>query len=245
VYAGGPRSTADGAGAIERLDRVRGKIDTLGYFSRMDRQCANQSGGPAEGRGTERARGKVGRGGGAVAFVSIEEWAVAPDGRVAIVCSKPYSVKIRGSNGAMIPGPPIPYQPVKITTAEKDAWRADRAEPVGTIRFGPGGKKTVGYETHPVLDPAEWPDELPPFAMHRGFARTAMFSPDGMLWIDRAVAANAPPMYDVIGRDAKLAYRVTMPPRTRIVGFGTKGIYAVQLDDDDIRRLQLFAFPKR
>lgn len=244
AYAGSPQPNAAGDFPIERLDRASGKLDTVGFFSRKNGECAVGRGGSGPPARGATGVGRSARGGGSsVPFVAIEEWAVSSDGRVAVVCANPYRVRIRAANGAMLEGPAIPYDRVKITSAEKEAWRAERAEPVATIRFGPGGTRSAGFEKPRVQEPDEWPDQLPPFTTQRTFRRVATFSPDGMLWIRRATAANAPPQYDVIGRDAKLAYRVTMPPRTRIVGFGQKGIYAIQMDDDDLERLQVYRLP--
>jgi hypothetical protein len=243
VYAAGPMSNAEGVSAIERWTRKTGRMDTVGFFSRRSEECAEgvQAAGPPALE--SRARFARASSSAPTPFPAIEEWAVSADGRVAVVCAKPYHVKIRDADGRLRTGAPITYDRIRVTDAEKEAWREERGEPVAVIRMAAGGKRTASYERRPVAEPSEWPDYLPPFRMHRSLRRTVIFAPNGMLWVERAVAGGAPALYDVIGLDAKLAYRVTMPPRTRLVGFGASGVYAVHTDDDDLQRLQRFRFP--
>jgi len=132
---------------------------------------------------------------------------------------------------------------VAIKDAEKAEWRREQEQPVAVISVTAGGGRTTGFRKRAVTEPDEWPAMKPAFVGTPGLHRGVLFDPTGMLWVERAVAAGAPVSYDVIGRDAKPTRRVILPSRTRIVGFGTSGIYAVQLDDDDIQRLQLFRFP--
>jgi hypothetical protein len=244
IYSAAPGSTPDGVSAIQRVTRSSGKVDTVGYFSRRNLECAPVGAGQVQGGRNEGGRARSGRGGNAtVAFPAIEEWAVSDDGRTATICAEPYRVMIREPGRKAIVGPAISYPRVRVTNAEKEAWRELRAEPVAVIRMGPGGTRTAGYEKRPAVEPAEWPDVLPPFVMSRGFRRVGRFAPDGTLWIERAVAAGTDQMYDVVARDAKLMYRVIMPARTRVIGFGSRGIYAVVTDDDDIQRLVRFSLP--
>ena len=68
-------------------------------------------------------------------------------------------------------------------------------------------------------------------------------APNGTLWVERPVNAGAPALYDVLSPTGSLLYRVTLPTRSRIVGFGPSGIYAVRLDEDDLEFLERFRFP--
>lgn len=239
LYRESPASDANGVSPILRVTPATGKVDTVGYTSRKATACAPAaaSSSPA-GERTSRAAPV-----GAQPFVAIEQWTVAPDGRVALVCPKPYRVSFVSTMGKRLDGPVIPHSPIKVTAAEQQAWRDARNEPVAVVSFSANGEKSAGFRKVPVPEPAEWPAVLPPFTLPHAFRRAVMFAPDGMLWIDREVAAGSPAAYDVVGPDAKLAYRVTLPLRSRIVGFGASGIYVVVTDDDDIQRLQRFRFP--
>ena len=227
--------------AIERLDRRTGRIDTIGYVSRSAGGCAfsaagSRGGGPpttGEGRGTGQRR----------AYSALEQWAVAPDGRVAIVCPEPYRVLLIDSTGRRVEGPAIAYERVRVTDREKADWREARQQPVATMMINANRQVVGSYQRQPPPPEPDWPEFLPAFQAPRRLNGAAVFAPDGLLWVSRMVASGAPALYDIIGRNGTLQYRVTLPPRTRVVGFGNRGIYAVTTDDDDIQRLSRFTFP--
>jgi hypothetical protein len=148
------------------------------------------------------------------------------------------------SAGNRIDGPDIPFERVPVTEKEKVEWRESRQQPVAMMQINADGKPVTSYtRPPPPAEPEKWPDFLPPFIPVRQLNGAAMFAPDGLLWIRRLVAAGAPSLYDIIGKNGSLSYRVVLPPRTRVVGFGRRGIYAVTLDADDVQRLSRFAFP--
>jgi hypothetical protein len=85
----------------------------------------------------------------------------------------------------------------------------------------------------------EFPDFLPPFV-----ARTAIVAPDGRLWVERFRAANdSTPVFDVFDRTANRVLAITLPRRTRLVGFGTGSIYLVRIDNDGLQYLQRYRTP--
>lgn len=227
--------------AIERLDRRRGRVDTIGYISRKDGLCAFDAA-PVKPNpdkpGAERASRRQ-----PPPYTQLEQWAVGPDGRVAIVCPKPYRVVLVDSTGKRTDGPVIGYDPIRITEAEKAAWREERQQPVATMTFNRDRKMEVSFERRPPPPEPEWPEFLPAFVPARQLNGAAMFAPDGLLWIRRSSGAGNPSLYDIIGKSGALAYRIQMPPRTRVVGFGRRGIYAVTLDDNDVQHLSRFTFP--
>lgn len=239
IYRAGLRIPSSWDGPIERLDRSSGKIDTMALmYRRAISPLIEDAPAPAETR--------FSRAGPVIPFTSSVQWDVAPDGSIALVSPEPYRVSFVGPDGKRTDGPVIPYDRIRVTDREKDEWRADRMRPVAAISYSRGGgQTTAGYrQAGPVEEPERWPEHLPPF----GIAGTSSphvvaFAPDGKVWVARSVAAGSPAMYDVVGRNGALAFRVAMPARTVIVGFGAKGIYAVQLDDDDIQHLERFRFP--
>lgn len=236
---------ADGAGGpgIERLDRRSSRLDTVAYVSRKRNVCGFSADPPGNARKPESfaraaARQVVNP------YLQLEQWAVGPDGRVAIVCPSPYRVVIIDSSGKRTEGGVIAFDRVPVTEKEKTEWRESRRQPVATMQVNADGKMVTSYtRPPPPAEPDEWPDVLPPFEPVRQLNGAAMFAPDGLLWIRRLVGAGAPSLYDIVGKNGSLSYRVAFPPRTRVVGFGRRGIYAVTLDADDVQRLSRFAFP--
>lgn len=237
---------ANGAGGpgIERLDRRNARLDTIAYISRKDTLCSFSAPPPknapkAQSFSRAAARQPV------RAWLLLEQWAVGPDGRVAIVCPQPYRVVIIDSAGKRIEGAPIAFDRIPVTEREKAEWRESRQQPVATMSVNSEGKMVTSFKRQPPpQEPDNWPAYLPPFTAGRQQLNgAAMFAPDGLLWVRRLVAAGAPAIYDIIGKNGALAYRVSMPPRTKVVGFGRRGIYAVTLDNDDVERLARFTFP--
>ena len=51
-------------------------------------------------------------------------------------------------------------------------------------------------------------------------------------------------MYDILDRTGRLSERVQLPPRSRIVGFGSGSIYLVRVDDVDLEHLYRVAMPR-
>jgi hypothetical protein len=232
-------TTGFGGHAIERLDRRTGRVDTAGYVGRNSRGCAF-SAPPSTGQeGPKFAPAAPVQ----PAYSKVEQWAIAPDGRLAIVCPNPYRVLIIDTAGRRAEGPVIAYAPVRITDREKAEWREARTQPVASLMVNSDGKTVATHTRLPTPPEPEWPDVLPAFQSGRFLNGSAMFSPDGLLWVHRMVSAGAPAQYDIIGPDGALRYRVTLPPRSRIVGFGNRGIYAVTPDADDVQRLGRFTFP--
>ena len=158
-----------------------------------------------------------------IPYVVGDQWAVDRDGRIAILRYDNYRVDFVEPSGRRVPGTPIPFARVRVSEAHKESWRdQERVRLAGS----PGG----GFK-----EPARWPDFLPPF-----LNRPAIFSPDGMLWVRRTGAADAPPLYDVIDKTGRVSSRVTLAPRSRVVGFSRGWIYIVRRDQDDLEYLQRF-----
>lgn len=227
----GPK-TADSV-AIERWDRATGKRDTVAFLA-VPKGAAQVSGGGRGGRGDVSVR----IGGSSGPFPEADQWAVAPDGRVAIVHLNPYRVDFVSGGGARIAGQPIRMQRVKVTEGHKAQWREERRNALGIAITNDNGRMSAQTMVNRnVQDPAEWPEYLPPF-----LANAARFAPDGRLWIRRTTPADEPPTYDVIDGNGRVVERVLLPKRTRLAGFGTGVVYAVRSDEDDLQYLQRYRF---
>lgn len=218
-----------GNAGVRRLDRVTGRQDTIGRVSQRMRSPLAQ---PISSRPTSSTAPSPRRP--TPPYATSDQWAVAPDGRIAIVTVDPYRVHMIDPSGRQVEGPELPYRRVPMSDALKAEWRELQEQPVPTLQFGPGRELTAGLTRRPYQEPAEWPDVLPPF-----LNRALRFSPDGMLWVERAGPAGSGQMFDVIDVRGQLARRVTLPSDLRLVGFGRDGVYTVRRDEDDFEFLQL------
>jgi hypothetical protein len=181
--------------------------------------------------------GALGRGLG-----QVEHGAVTPDGRVAVIRSPEYRVDWSGPSSSK--GTPIPYEKIKLTEKHKAQWRDSRRNAsMITMRVGPGGSSasagSPGATNMSIPEPTDWPDVLPPFTNNSAFA-----APNGQIWIARTRdAADDIPKYDVIDAAGKLVFRVALPAKTRVAGFGNGVVYTVRTDEDDLQYLQRFRLP--
>jgi hypothetical protein len=105
--------------------------------------------------------------------------------------------------------------------------------------MGPGGTQVTmggqaGADAPSMDDTEDWPDTKPPFSA--GAARVA---PNGHLWLLRSRSADDPvPVYDVFDGAGRLIRRVALPRDTRLIGFGSRSVYLVRTDDNDLQYLE-------
>lgn len=215
---------------VLRFDRKTGRLDTLATLAL-----------PAE-----RSEGSRSLPGGMLLSFTNKPLApqdvaaYAADGRVAVVRAKDYHVEWLASDGGRVTGPPIPYQPVRVTEAERKAFLESRTRPGQIIvRGGAGAGGSVPRAApapggDPFADvPVDWPEWKPPF-----LANAALVAPDGRLWVLATRAHDDPiPRYDVIDAGGRLVERIALPARTRLVGFGRGVVYLARSDRDDLQWL--------
>lgn len=221
--------------SIIRWDRARGKRDTLAHIS-MKVVSPLLDPPPASGRGS---RADMGRSAGTPPpFMTVSQWAVSSDGRLAIVTPEPYRVTMVSSTGTRTQSQPIAVSAVTVGAAEKAEYRAERQKPVAMISFA-NGAQTTSYQKPKFIEPDEWPTKLPPF-----LPNAVLFASDGKLWVHRTTRAGAPHLYDVFDAAAKLVYQLELPPNTKLLGFGTGSVYLARVDDDGLHYLQRYLLPK-
>ena len=154
----------------------------------------------------------------AVPFVVGDQWAVAHDGRVAIVRWDTYRVELVGADGQRVVGPVIREEPVRVTPAIRDEWRRQQAPN--------------------AAEPPHWPEFLPPFP-----TRAAIFAPNGLLWVRRSVPAGALPLYDVFDASAQRIFQVQLDAPGDVVGFGRAHAFVARVDEDGLKYLRRVALP--
>jgi hypothetical protein len=232
ILRGGKRVASDSSG-VRRVDR-RGRIDTIGSYRRVIRSPlfklpTRRPDGTLE--GVERA------GGPPPPFFSVDQWAVAPDGRIAVVTVDPYQVRFVAPEGRTSSGPPIRYTAVTLSAGHKAQWREEAGAPHPTITYS-AGTMSGGFSRSKVREPPAWPDVLPPFLLD-----ALRFAPDGTLWVQRTVPAGAPARFDLIDGTGTVVRQVELPAGRRLVGFGPKTVYLARIDDDDAEHLERYGRP--
>jgi hypothetical protein len=223
----GPGGPPDSA-TIRRFDRRTGQSQIIGS---VKLPAVEESGG--QGRRMLRM----------VPLSPRDDWAVAPDGRVAIVRAGDYSVEWVHPDGHVVAGPPQEYEPVRVRKAEKQEWLDESGREgvsVG-VMMGGGGERSVtlrrGGGGGPArdIDSFEWPDVTPPFRYGR-----AVVSPDGALWVERYVPAGTDPMIDVFDGEGHKVGAITLPAARRVVGFGDGTVYLARTDEYDLQWLERY-----
>ena len=186
-------------------------------------------------------------------YAKADAWGALPDGRVAIVRAEPYRVDIVEVPGRMRIGAPVAYSPVKIGSAERDAYRKGQQSGGGgmmvirsgggTPRRGGGGGGGGSAASAVRGTPGAVPDEDFPPVMPAFPSNGVRISPEGEIWVPRnRPASDKTPTYDIFDSTGKLVGKATLKPHSAIVGFGTGTVYVARQDpDDDLRYLEKYA----
>jgi hypothetical protein len=165
-------------------------------------------------------------------FTHRDDWAVTADGRLAIVAAEDYHVDWITPSGRTT-GAPLPFAKIAVT-AEDRAEVAARAAPSGVSGFGTEQRPAPSATAAQASDAGNTVTTKPPFLM-----RNILPAPTGMLWIGRTRAWNdAIPTYDVIDRFGRVVDRVSLPKRSRVIGFGATSIYLAREDEDGLLHLE-------
>jgi hypothetical protein len=168
-------------------------------------------------------------------FPKRRAWAVAPDGRIAIVHPDPYRVELLDLDGISKEGPVVPVDQLNVTEGHKEQWREQMARPRTQVVQRRGGERSYVTARGTLYEPADWPRYLPPF-----LGDAATFAPDGHLWVQRTTPEEHPPTFDVFDTDGDRVGQVTLPHGRRLLGFGKGTLYAVARDEFDLEYLERY-----
>ncbi len=171
-------------------------------------------------------------------FTPVDAWAVASDGRIAIARATGYRVDWIRPNGRQTQGPDVPFRPVRITDAEKEAW-AERLSH-STVQMVTDGSRRGGSRAFqlpkPDITEIDFPDVMPPF-----LSDGAHLTPEGELWIQRTQPnSEQRPLFDVFNNDGERIGQVRLPEGRKLTGFGAGTLYAVAVDEDDLQWLERY-----
>lgn len=229
---GGGRPEIPDSFPIYRFDRANGQYDTLGYLARPVPKFD-------AGGGAIRLQGGSGKLMGLPRpqpFAPRDAWAVSADGRVGVARAVQYRVEWWLDRDTRRVGPPMTTQPIRVTDRDKKAFKTQGDGRV-MIMATPSGSQRLPM---PKAENVTFPKTKPPFP--RDAARAA---PDGALWVLRSRAANDPiPTYDVFDENGRLVRRVVLPRATHLLGFGSRAVYLIRTDDDDLQWLQRYALDR-
>jgi len=236
-YQGMPRMAPGGTmpdtGMIMRLDRATGAVDTVGMVKLQDREL-EESGGAGNRNVRMMPR----------PLTAQDSWAVSWDGRVAIARSGQYQLEWIQPDGQMVSGKPIPYEPLRVTGADKEEWVETLTGGLAiSIMAGNDGRVQTNFSrggtgSSPDVDEYEWPDVKPAFP-----GNAVLVSRTGEAWVERHVKAGDPPAYDVFGAQGELIGRVQLPEGREIAAFGDGTIYLTWMDDFDFEWLERYTLP--
>ena len=171
-----------------------------------------------------------------------DDWAVGPDGSIALVRSDGYYVQVMHADGRISTGPTVDHEQIRPRDAEKQAWLDGLAasgisvqitvqDGQRQMRFGRGGGGPGGDAD---LNSYDWPNRMPAFR-----SGSSRIDPEGRIWVGRTTRAGAPSLFDVFDDEGRPIGQVELDPNTSIVGFGADGaMYTTRTDDLGLQWLQ-------
>jgi hypothetical protein len=187
----------------------------------------------------------------------VDDWAMLPDGSMAVVRGRDYHVDVMDTNGRWTSLPKMPFDWQRVSDERKQTlidsavtdWQATfdrvakgRLGGVGGGGGGTGGRGGGGgappsgprrsIETAPniAVRPAlgDLPEYMPPFEWSNVYAVRA--DADGNLWIRTTTILSGQPVYDIVNRRGVLVDRVQLPSFRTIAGFGPGVVYMAMKD---------------
>lgn len=220
---------------ILRLDPRSKHTDTLGV-ARLEMPGMKMSGDMQKGTGNVALT--------MPAFPQVDEWALMPSGQVLLVRGANYQMELLGGTEATRRLPPVRYAPVKVTEVDKQKMREQLKQAQTEMKKAAASAASALGARGPLpgmamMEPDEWPAVKPAFG--QGALKVA---PDGEIWVLlHRDAANEKPLYDVFSPDGKLKFRVELPKKASLVGFGSNAIYVARMDEDELQYLGRYPRP--
>ncbi len=218
---------------ILRWDARTKRTDTL--IQLKNETKVTQSGGGAS--GSMRVMARVGGG----PLRADPSWRPMPDGRVAVLNPSPYRVDVVDAASAIHRGTPVPFAPIKVGAAEREAYRKQMAsQPRMGITVGSGGTsmRNMSGGDVPTIADEEFPATMGPY-VDGGNLQVA---PNGEIWVLRArPASDKVPTYDIFSNRGRLVGKATLRPNSQVVGFGAGVVYVARQDpSDDLRYIEQY-----
>jgi hypothetical protein len=237
IYDGAPRSREGGpadSAAVIRLERGTAALDTVGVVWLPE----------------YRPRRTRNRGFLPTLLQPADDWAVGPDGALAVVRAHGFSVDWFFPDGEVVQGPPHDFEVFPVTRADQEAVLLDARNSGISMTAVAGGDGSVSRMTmsrglppgadQPDVSDYDWADVLPGFQPGR-----ARISAEGELWVERFMPAGRETRWEVFDQAGRWLGSVTLPPRYQLIGFGRAGsgnevAYLARTDDFELKWLERF-----
>ncbi len=229
----GPGRPMPDSAYILRWDRATDVVDTLGLVKEQDRTMTTSGG--ANNQNVSITP---------VPMSPQDGWAVASDGRIAVVRSARYYVDWIQTDGSVVSGQPHEFRSSRVRRADKVAYveRMQRNS-LGMEVMNVNGNITTAFRrgmrsgdpNEPNIDGLDWPDALP------AFQASGMFvTKNGQMWVERYVSAGEAPAYDVFDEAGTLVRRMILPEGRSVIGFGDGRVYIARTDEFDLQWLEMY-----
>jgi hypothetical protein len=155
-------------------------------------------------------------------FVVIDDWAMLPDGTVAVVRGQDYHIDWISPDGQRSASPKLPFPWHRLSDSEKtvivDSVRQWAEANPRRYNTRVNGQPVSGTVAMGVIAPERLADYRAPFA--RG---AVLADVQGNVWIlptpETPLSSKPGPVYDVVNRGGQLIDRVQLSPGFGIVGF--------------------------
>jgi hypothetical protein len=174
-----------------------------------------------------------------VIYAPEDQWAVTPDGRIAVVRSGDYHVEWYTPGRPVVRGPAVPYTPLPISAADRFTYTKRFIQNSSTSGREGGGTSAnppmTDAELQVIADNNDWAERRPPFTDQAPFVGV-----DGTLWVERSVPLDAPQVWDLFDGRGHRTTQVTLPRGRRLAGLGNRTVYLVATDEDGLERLERY-----
>lgn len=158
-------------------------------------------------------------------------WTVDGSGRIAIARNGPeYRVEWISPDGRVTRGEAVPFEPVRVTAADREAYQAGEG-PQGGGTMSAGARGAPPRANRPPL-----PDRFPP-VKYNG----VWISHDGRAWVERHQSIREKrPLLDVFDSAGRRIAIIRLPANRKVIDFGPSGLYAVRIDDVGLQFLERY-----
>ena len=177
-----------------------------------------------------------------------DDWAVGPDGRVAIIRAWDYSIEWYLPDGRVLKGPPNPLELFALDRETKEAYLPQmKAGGISTwiVAGRSGGEVRMGMSRGlsnegPGVDDFEWAENLPPFRPDR-----TRISLAGEVWVERWLPPDSASRMDIFDEAGMLMGSIPLPPGRQLLGFGrgptgSEVAYLAKTDEFDLMWLERY-----
>lgn len=214
-----PRGPGPGAevGYVLRWHPDTGAIEEVATFSRA--RVVNPQGPPPP-------------------FALNDQWSVHANGDVVVARAEEYQL-LRVVEGERTFGPIRAYDPVRITSADREQFRENVALSALVMDVGRDGSPSgASSPARSMIDQA-YPDDV--FPNRKGPFSSVSAAPWGEVWVRREVPAGDRPLYDIFDGAGELVRQVEFSEGSRLIGFGPATVYVARVDELGLEYLQRYS----